>query len=58
MTDAPHHQTSFHGRRKGHPLRSHQADLVENLLPHLAVPIDDAGDPAALFGEDTERIPS
>jgi tRNA (guanine-N7-)-methyltransferase len=56
MTEIPHPQTSFHGRRKGHPLRSHQAGLVENLLPHLAVPLDDAGDPAALFGEGTEEF--
>jgi tRNA (guanine-N7-)-methyltransferase len=30
---------SFFGRRKGHKLRSHQADLIENLLPHLALDI-------------------
>ncbi|QPF84799.1 tRNA (guanosine(46)-N7)-methyltransferase TrmB [Bradyrhizobium genosp. L] len=30
---------SFFGRRKGHKLRSHQADLIDNLLPHLAVDI-------------------
>ncbi len=32
-------QGSFFGRRKGHKLRVHQADLVENLLPHLALDI-------------------
>ena len=32
-------QGSFFGRRKGHKLRAHQADLVENLLPHLALDI-------------------
>jgi tRNA (guanine-N7-)-methyltransferase len=30
---------SFFGRRKGHKLRIHQADLIENLLPHLSVDI-------------------
>jgi tRNA (guanine-N7-)-methyltransferase len=34
---------SFFGRRKGHKLRIHQADLIENLLPHLAL---DIGSPA------------
>jgi tRNA (guanine-N7-)-methyltransferase len=32
-------QGSFFGRRKGHKLRAHQADLIENLLPHLALDI-------------------
>ena len=30
---------SFFGRRKGHKLRAHQADLIEHLLPHLALDI-------------------
>lgn len=34
-----HGQGSFFGRRKGHKLRSHQADLVENLLPRLTFDI-------------------
>jgi tRNA (guanine-N7-)-methyltransferase len=38
-----HGQGSFFGRRKGHKLRLHQADLIENLLPHLAL---DIGSPA------------
>ena len=32
-------QGSFFGRRKGHKLRAHQADLIESLLPHLALDI-------------------
>src|SRR6201985_26689 len=32
-------QGSFFGRRKGHKLRAHQADLIEHLLPHLALDI-------------------
>ncbi|MBR0692348.1 tRNA (guanine(46)-N(7))-methyltransferase TrmB [Bradyrhizobium lablabi] len=34
-----HSRGSFFGRRKGHRLRSHQADLIDNLLPHLALEI-------------------
>jgi len=34
---------SFFGRRKGHKLRAHQADLIANLLPHLSI---DIGTPA------------
>jgi tRNA (guanine-N7-)-methyltransferase len=48
-----HAQGSFFGRRKGHKLRSHQADLIENLLPHLALDITSAapGDLAELFDD-------
>ena len=38
-----HSHGSFFGRRKGHKLRIHQADLIDNLLPHLAL---DIGAPA------------
>ena len=34
-------ERAFFGRRKGHKLRQHQADLIAHLLPHLAL------DPAA-----------
>ncbi|MET3842489.1 tRNA (guanosine(46)-N7)-methyltransferase TrmB [Bradyrhizobium sp. OAE829] len=40
---AAHAHGSFFGRRKGHKLRIHQADLIDNLLPHLAL---DIGTPA------------
>jgi tRNA (guanine-N7-)-methyltransferase len=48
-----HAQGSFFGRRKGHKLRSHQADLIENLLPHLALDITTPapGDLAELFDD-------
>ncbi|MCG6207379.1 tRNA (guanosine(46)-N7)-methyltransferase TrmB [Rhodopseudomonas sp. HC1] len=49
MNDLAHHHGSFFGRRKGHKLRTHQADLVENLLPNLALQIDQPA-PAALTG--------
>lgn len=32
-------QRAFFGRRKGHRLRAHQADLIENLLPRLGLDI-------------------
>lgn len=37
--EALHARGSFFGRRKGHKLRPHQADLIENLLPHLSLDI-------------------
>jgi len=33
----PHAPGSFFGRRKGHKLRAHQADLIAHLLPHLTL---------------------
>ena len=36
---AVHPQGSFFGRRKGHRLRVHQADLIEHLLPRLSLDI-------------------
>ena len=36
---ARHAQGSFFGRRKGHKLRAHQADLIAHLLPHLVLDI-------------------
>lgn len=38
--DAQHNRTgAFFGRRKGHPLRAHQAALLDTLLPRLALDI-------------------
>jgi tRNA (guanine-N7-)-methyltransferase len=36
---------SFFGRRKGHRLRNHQADLIEHLLPRLALDITETSPP-------------
>jgi tRNA (guanine-N7-)-methyltransferase len=49
---------SFFGRRKGHKLRSHQADLIEHLLPRLALDIGGASPPdlAHIFGSPREDI--
>ena len=46
---ALHLHGSFFGRRKGHKLRAHQADLIEHLLPRLALDIG-ASSPADLAG--------
>ncbi|MES2749855.1 MAG: tRNA (guanine(46)-N(7))-methyltransferase TrmB [Pseudomonadota bacterium] len=48
---ADHAHGSLFGRRKGHKLRNHQADLIENLLPRLAVNISEQApaDLASLF---------
>ena len=50
-TDAPT-RGSFFGRRTGHKLRAHQADLIEHLLPRLALDIGRPTPPdlASLFG--------
>ena len=42
---ALHPHGSFFGRRKGHKLRAHQADLIEHLLPCLALDIGIASPP-------------
>ncbi len=49
---------SFFGRRKGHKLRLHQADLIEHLLPRLALDIGGPSPPdfAPLFGSPLEDI--
>ena len=49
---------AFFGRRKGHKLRLHQADLVETLLPHLALDISTPppGDLKELFDPRPEAV--
>jgi tRNA (guanine-N7-)-methyltransferase len=49
---------SFFGRRKGHKLRSHQADLIEHLLPRLSLDIATPGTPdlADLFDQPVDEI--
>jgi tRNA (guanine-N7-)-methyltransferase len=49
---AVHRQGSFFGRRKGHKLRAHQADLLETLLPRLSLEITGPQPPdlTGLFG--------
>lgn len=55
-TDAP--QGSFFGRRKGHRLRAHQADLIATLLPRLALDIaaDAPSDLRTLFAAPVARV--
>jgi tRNA (guanine-N7-)-methyltransferase len=49
---------SFFGRRKGHRLRAHQADLIETLLPHLALDIAQSppADLADLFDPPADQV--
>jgi tRNA (guanine-N7-)-methyltransferase len=45
-------ERAFFGRRKGHKLRQHQAELIDHLLPRLALAIDRAApaDAREIFG--------
>jgi tRNA (guanine-N7-)-methyltransferase len=54
-------QGSFFGRRKGHRLRAHQAELIEQLLPRLALDIKTLdiktiAELATLFDRPTQAI--
>jgi tRNA (guanine-N7-)-methyltransferase len=53
-----HPHGSFFGRRKGHKLRSHQADLIAQLLPRLSLDIGKPGphDLTALFEPPVEAV--
>jgi tRNA (guanine-N7-)-methyltransferase len=53
-----HAHGSFFGRRKGHKLRIHQADLIDNLLPHLALDIGTSAPErlADLFDDGVENV--
>jgi tRNA (guanine-N7-)-methyltransferase len=55
---AAHGQGSFFGRRKGHKLRVHQADLIEHLLPRLSLDIGKPSplDLAALFDAPVDAV--
>jgi len=55
---AVHPHGSLFGRRKGHKLRSHQADLIEHLLPRLALDIGQPvpSDLADLFDPPADEI--
>jgi tRNA (guanine-N7-)-methyltransferase len=56
--ETPHPHGSFFGRRKGHKLRAHQADLVEHLLPHLVLDIATQSPPdlAGLFDPPADDV--
>jgi tRNA (guanine-N7-)-methyltransferase len=51
-------QGSFFGRRKGHKLRHHQADLMTSLLPRLAIDIEKPAPKHAqhLFGSEVTSV--
>ena len=55
--DETHRHGAFFGRRKGHPLRSRQAELFGTLLPRLAVDISKpAQNLTALFPDAVDDI--
>jgi tRNA (guanine-N7-)-methyltransferase len=55
---ATHPRGSFFGRRKGHKLRNHQADLIEHLLPRLSLDIEGESptDLAELFDSPVDLV--
>jgi len=58
MDRDPHQARAFFGRRKGHKLRRRQAELIETLLPRLAIDIGHPPPAAlrALFPVPVEEI--
>ncbi len=55
---ATHPRGSFFGRRKGHKLRNHQADLIDHLLPRLSLDIESESpaDLADLFDSPVDQV--
>ncbi|OJW63665.1 MAG: tRNA (guanosine(46)-N7)-methyltransferase TrmB [Afipia sp. 64-13] len=53
-----HSHGSFFGRRKGHRLRAHHADLVDHLLPRLAIDIGQSAPaiPTTLFSPQIQNM--
>ncbi|QCI66192.1 tRNA (guanosine(46)-N7)-methyltransferase TrmB [Phreatobacter stygius] len=49
-------QGSFFGRRKGKGLRAHQTDLIDTLLPRLAVDLAAPATPEVLFAAPVEGV--
>jgi tRNA (guanine-N7-)-methyltransferase len=51
-------ERAFFGRRKGHRLRSHQADLMTSLLPRLAIAVDQPprGNLAEMFSHRAQAV--
>ncbi|MDA9423696.1 MULTISPECIES: tRNA (guanosine(46)-N7)-methyltransferase TrmB [Bradyrhizobium] len=56
--DSEDSERAFFGRRKGHKLRQHQAELIDHLLPHLALDIDREmpADARAIFAPVAEDV--
>lgn len=54
-----HDHRRFFGRRKGHQLKRHQAELMDGLLPQLAVDLKaNAANPRAALFDPAEKIDS
>jgi tRNA (guanine-N7-)-methyltransferase len=58
MDSNPHQARAFFGRRKGHKLRKRQAELIETLLPRLAIDVAHPAPAAlsALFAEPVSDV--
>ena len=59
MPDANTHENRrFYGRRKGRPLRKGQQQLIDTLLPRLAIALPDHGklDPKSLFAREPKQV--
>ncbi len=59
MTDDEPLRRKIYGRRTGHKLRARQADLMESVLPRLAVPLPGPGetiDPKSLFASPVRAV--
>ncbi len=52
MTDTAFFHRQLYGRRQGHKLRQGQAELVEDLLPRIAIPDTGPITAQTLFGDD------
>ena len=52
-------ERAFFGRRKGHKLRQHQAELIDHLLPRLALAIDSEApaDAREIFAPAADDLP-
>ncbi|MGE0563319.1 MAG: tRNA (guanosine(46)-N7)-methyltransferase TrmB [Pseudolabrys sp.] len=58
QTDAQNRTRAFFGRRKGHPLRRHQAALFDTLLPRIAIDMDKPApaDLRSLFPQNVDHV--
>lgn len=57
MTPEPHperHRRQLYGRRKGPKLSAHQQQLIETLLPEIALTLEAHADPKSYFANVTE----
>ncbi len=56
VTHAERPAGAFFGRRKGHKLRHHQADLIATLMPQLAIDLSAVARPDDLFAAPVDHV--